>query len=63
MFSDVFGGYYIGKEYSEGPDKILKTNTIGFDGGTVWISSYIGEYINPIEADSKNPVKLDGNFI
>lgn len=63
MFSEVFGGYYIGKEYSEGYDKILKTSTIGFDGGTVWISSYIGEYINPIEADSKNPIKLYGNFI
>jgi len=51
-FSEAFGGKYI----SDSEKKVLPTKSLGFDGGIVWIPSYIGGYTSRLEGECENPI-------
>lgn len=56
-FSEAFGGKYI----SDSEKKVLPTKSLGFDGGIVWIPSYIGGYTSRLEGECENPISSAEN--
>lgn len=56
-FSEAFGGKYI----SDSEKKVLSTRSLGFDGGIVWIPSYIGGYTSRLEGECENPISSAEN--